>query len=180
MNPVTPDPNAWTHEIEVSAIPPQGLDLELKPDAAVLAQLAKITDVIAVNDLAARLDVRVAADGSVEVQGTLKGSVRQACVVSLLEFDNPVEETIEARFSETAPADAEDDEGEDDGSDPIVNGKIDLGALGTEFLSLAIDPYPRMPGAVFQPAPEDTPAESPAAGPFDQLSKLTKNPNKSG
>ena len=36
-----------------------------------------------------------------------------------------------------------------DPPDAIVNGAIDLGALAVEFLTLALDPYPRKPGAEF-------------------------------
>ena len=47
---------------------------------------------------------------------------------------------------------------------------IDLGAIATEFLILAIDPYPRKPGAVFQ-SPS---AGEPAAHPFAALAALKK------
>ncbi len=33
--------------------------------------------------------------------------------------------------------------------DPIVEGRIDLGAAALEFLVLALDPYPKRPGAMF-------------------------------
>ena len=39
----------------------------------------------------------------------------------------------------------------EDPPEPIVNGAIDLGALAAEFLMLGLDPYPRKPGAVFEP-----------------------------
>ncbi len=49
----------------------------------------------------------------------------------------------------------------DDDAEPLIGGVIDLGALATEFLILGLDPYPRKPGAVFQPPQEATPdAES--------------------
>ena len=49
-----------------------------------------------------------------------------------------------------------------DPPEPIENGMIDLGRLATDVLYLAIDPYPRKPGAVFEPEvtaadPEDHP-----------------------
>jgi uncharacterized metal-binding protein YceD (DUF177 family) len=180
MTKNAPDPNVWTHAIDVAGIPPQGLDLELKPDAAVRAELARLMDVIAVNDVVAKLDLRAAADGSVEVQGTLRGSVRQVCVVTLEEFDNPVEETIEARFSAALETDEDDEDLDGDVVDPIVDGKIDAGALATEFLSLAIDPYPRLPGAEFRLGVRDEAAESVPEGPFDRLTELTKNRKKDG
>ena len=46
----------------------------------------------------------------------------------------------------------EDEAGMDDldAPDPIIGGKIDLGALASEFLTLGVDPYPRKPGVVFE------------------------------
>jgi hypothetical protein len=52
--------------------------------------------------------------------------------------------------------------------EPLQDGAIDLGAVATEFLILAVDPYPRRPGAVFD-AP---PAGDPAAHPFAALAAL--------
>ena len=54
--------------------------------------------------------------------------------------------------------------------EPLIGGVVDLGALATEFLLLGLDPYPRKPGAVFEP-PRDL---KPDAGPFAALAKLTK------
>jgi hypothetical protein len=55
-----------------------------------------------------------------------------------------------------------------DDPEPLVDGKIDLGALATEFLILGLDPYPRKPGAVFDPPPEERSGD----GPFAGLAKL--------
>ncbi len=49
-----------------------------------------------------------------------------------------------------------------DPPEPIVNGVIDLGRLATDALLLGVDPYPRKPGAEFEPQvaavdPEDHP-----------------------
>jgi hypothetical protein len=59
----------------------------------------------------------------------------------------------------------DDAEGESeipDPPEPIENGMIDLGRLATDVLLLAVDPYPRKPGVVFEPVvtaadPEDHP-----------------------
>ena len=55
--------------------------------------------------------------------------------------------------------------------EPLIGGVVDLGALATEFLILGLDPYPRKPGAVFEP-PQD---REPQGGPFAALAKLTKD-----
>ena len=59
--------------------------------------------------------------------------------------------------------------------DSLVDGKIDLGEVAVEQLSLALDPYPRAPGATFagvagEKAPE--PEEPAPAGPFAALAGL--------
>ena len=60
--------------------------------------------------------------------------------------------------------------GERDPPEPIVNGRIDLGAVTAEFLALGLDPYPRKPGVAYEPAPERDPADSP----FAALAKMKK------
>ena len=52
--------------------------------------------------------------------------------------------------------------GEEDEPDPLIDGKIDLGALAAEFFALGLDPYPRKPGVSFE-APEDAADDSPLA-----------------
>ena len=54
--------------------------------------------------------------------------------------------------------------------EPLVDGKVDLGALATEFLVLGIDPYPRKPGAEFTPPK----VENDEANPFAALEALKK------
>ena len=74
--------------------------------------------------------------------------------------------TIDLLFVPQPTAEREDGEvgtrGESaDETEPLIGGLVDLGALATEFLILGLDPYPRKPGAVFQPPPEAKPDESP-------------------
>ena len=38
---------------------------------------------------------------------------------------------------------------DEDDPDPVIDGKIDLGALAAEFFALGLDPYPRKPGVEF-------------------------------
>ena len=57
----------------------------------------------------------------------------------------------------------------DDPPDPLVNGAVDLAAVVAEFLALAVDPYPRKPGAVFSPPVEPG---GQGSSPFAELEKL--------
>jgi uncharacterized metal-binding protein YceD (DUF177 family) len=59
----------------------------------------------------------------------------------------------------------------DDPPDPIIAGRIDLGALVTEFLALSLDPYPRKPGVEFEDAPT-APDDRLEESPFAKLAAL--------
>lgn len=166
----------WSHPVAVATLPPGGVTLELVPDQAARIKLAAFAGVIAIPSLSVRLEVRPAGAAGAEVTGELTGMVRQRCVVSLEEFDNPVSVTIEATFADD-PAGLDLDPDDEDEPDPVIDGKIDLGALASEFLCLAVDPYPRKSGMAFAnpaAAAEDAPAKSP----FESLSKLTKGMKK--
>lgn len=161
----------YSHPVSVIELPPHGLELELAPDAATRAALARHAGVLAVEDIKARLHFAPEGAQGVRVTGRLTGTVRQACGVTLEPFDSPLSEEIDVLFAPPGtalPADPEDEENEIDPPDEIVDGRIDAGALVGEFLALGVDPYPRKPGAVFEP-----PAEDPAAAsPFSALARL--------
>ena len=58
----------------------------------------------------------------------------------------------------------------EDPPDVIVEGRIDLGLLTAEALSLSLDPYPKKAGVAFE-AP-DEPAADPEESPFAVLARL--------
>jgi hypothetical protein len=92
-------------------------------------------------------------------------------VVTLDPIENDIDEPIDLTFAppEQIPAladlvddDVESDVEIPDPPEPIIGGAIDLGRLATDALLLGIDPYPRKPGAAFEPQvtaadPEDHP-----------------------
>jgi hypothetical protein len=68
-------------------------------------------------------------------------------VLTLDPLENDLDEPIEVLFAPPVDAFAKD-EG-DEPPEPLIEGKVDLGAIATEFLLLGIDPYPRKAGAEF-------------------------------
>jgi hypothetical protein len=142
----------WSHPVVVADLPPEGVELALVPDAAARAELARHVGVLAVPALAAKLKVTPDGRGGAEVAGTLEATVQQTCVVTLDPFDNRLSESIDLRFSPAAGnMDGAIDLNEIDLPDPLIGGTIDLVAVVAEFLALGVDPYPRKPGAVFEP-----------------------------
>lgn len=164
----------WSHEIELASVPPEGRSFELAPDEATRKRLAEVANVVSVPALKVLLEVRPVGSDGAEVAGKLEGIVRQICVVSLEEFDNPVAENFSVDFATNPESDASDDDEEEieDLPDPIVDGKLDLGALATEFLILGVDPYPRKPGVEFAPLPAEEVLPEPKQSPFAGLSGL--------
>ena len=110
-------------------------------------------------------------DDLFRLRGRLVADVIQTCVVSLEPIRTHVDESFERSYSAAAKADATaepiDAEG-DDPPDPMIEGKIDVGEALAEELGLALDPYPRLPGATLKMA---TPGDTPR-GPFDRLREL--------
>jgi uncharacterized metal-binding protein YceD (DUF177 family) len=164
----------WVYEIELAAVPPEGKSFELLPDESTRKRLAETAGVAAIPSLKVMLEVRPSGADGAEVAGKLEGVVSQTCVVSLEEFESPVAENFSVDFAADPRSQAEtgDEEEIEDLPDPIVDGKIDLGALATEFLILAVDPYPRKPGAAFAALPGEAVEAEPRHTPFEGLSAL--------
>jgi uncharacterized metal-binding protein YceD (DUF177 family) len=89
-------------------------------------------------------------------------------VLTLDPLENDLDEPIEVLFAPPVDAFAKD-EG-DEPPEPLIEGKVDLGAIAIEFLLLGIDPYPRKAGAEF--ATVKTADDS--ARPFAVLEALKK------
>jgi uncharacterized metal-binding protein YceD (DUF177 family) len=117
-------------------------------------RVAERLGLLAVDQFAAtaRLERRDSS-GVVHVSGRLEADVVQTCIVTLTAFPSHVEDSFETDFSAEMP----DAGGEfvfdldSEPPEPIVGGEIDLGELVTQYLSLALDPYPRAPGVTFNP-----------------------------
>jgi uncharacterized metal-binding protein YceD (DUF177 family) len=170
-------PAPWQVPVTLEDIPETGQHFDLEADADVRAAVAKAAGLRDLPRLAASFDVtRRGADG-LHVAGTVSATVGQTCVVTLDAVDNEVEETVDLTFVPQQAAETTDDDETEkpeprdvkwNDPEPLIGGAIDLGAIATEFLILGLDPYPRKPGAVFQPPHDD----KPDPGPFAGLAKL--------
>jgi uncharacterized metal-binding protein YceD (DUF177 family) len=166
-DPVDP----WRAPVVVAQIPETGLAYDLEADQATREAMAKIAGLREIMSARALFEVTPQSRSRFHVTGRVSARVGQTCVVTLDPIENEINEAIDLMF---APSDQirHPDEGAGDEQEtkadvadqiePIENGVIDLGRLATDVLYLAIDPYPRKPGAVFEPRivaadPEDHP-----------------------
>jgi len=166
----------WSVPVVVDDIPETGLHLELEAPDTVLAAIAQLAGVREVQRLSAVFDLTRRGAG-VQVDGQVSGRVGQTCVVTLEPMETDVAETVDLRFVPRTAAENDLEAGTeghmaDDEPEPLIGGKVDLGAITTEFLMLGIDPYPRKPGAQFA-APK---VEETGAHPFAALEALKKGP----
>jgi hypothetical protein len=177
----------WRAFVNVAQIPETGLHRDIEADEATRAAMAEIAGLRDISSARASFDLSLRSGGRVHVAGHLTARIGQTCVVTLDPIDNDIDEDIDLIFApvEQIPELAEDvieeEEIEIGGGDvpdppePIVNGIIDLGRLATDVLFLAIDPYPRKEGAMFEP---QVAAADPQDHPFAALKALKPAPKK--
>lgn len=166
--------NPWSVPVAVDNIPETGLHIEAEAPAEVRAQLVKLANLRDLPHLSAVFDL-TRRGGGVHVAGQVKARVWQTCVVTLEPLENDLDEPINVLFAPRLEVAAKDDgadrrAGDEEPPEPLIEGKVDLGAVATEFLLLGIDPYPRKAGAEF--AAVKTADDS--ARPFAALEALKK------
>lgn len=165
----------WSHPVRRDDVSETGLHVDLVADAATRAAVAGVAGVAGLPRLAASFDLARQGAG-LKVTGEVAATVEQTCVVTLEPMTSELRAPIDLAFvparadeRHDAPVDDVDPEAED-APEILVDGVADLGVAATEFLLLAIDPYPRKPGVVFE-APR---ADDPAGHPFAALAALKK------
>ncbi|MBS0562184.1 MAG: DUF177 domain-containing protein [Proteobacteria bacterium] len=132
--------------VPVRRVGPDGLTVTVEASAAECAAIAERMRLPAVLALSCRFDLRPGLRGVVEATGRLRARVVQVCVVSLDEFEAAVADDFAIRFvPEGEESDDDDPEAADEA--PYQGDAIDLGEAAAEQLALALDPYPRKPGA---------------------------------
>lgn len=136
----------------------------LVPDAETRRAIARWLDILDLPRFEAELTLVPARIGW-HLSGRLTAQAVQACGLTL----EPVEEQIDETFGlDLVEADEHADGVEvevsldEDAPDVISDGRIDISRHVLEHLSLALNPFPRKPGAVFEP-PEETAEISPFA-----------------
>lgn len=167
----------FSHNFDLAALPAGGHEERLAVPPEIRASIAEWCEVDAVEDLTASFRLsRLSAD-EYALDAHFDASVLQTCIVSLAPLRSRVSRDFTRRYrvlpavrarrpAQAAPAAADDE------IEQLRGSSLDLAAPLLEELSLAIDPYPRAPGAVFS-APKDE--DESRDGPFAIL-KVLKEP----
>ena len=183
---VSPDSHEWSHLVDIENLEAGPKTFRFDASEEQRANLARRTGLISLESAAASVTLQRVGGGVIHAIGTVEAEVTQSCVVTLAPVPAHIEEEFEGWFGDKTSAvsfvkaktEREAKKGhveaeileESIDPEPIVGGKVDIGELATQYLSLAIDPYPRAP---------DAPTEF-TAGPQSAADKegksLRKNP----
>lgn len=159
----------------------KSFDKEISATPQERAALARRFDLLDLARLEARLRIEGGAGKDlVRVTGHLSAVATQACVVTLEPVESRIEEDFTLEFSLTAgPAAATGEvvvEPEAvEPPEPVGPEGIDLGDAVAQQLALALDPYPRVPGAKLSEVRDQEAAPEPAPeSPFAVLRELKR------
>ena len=154
----------WSYPIDVEDIGKTPQSYFLSANDEELKNIARRLGIQDLEELSAKLNIERDPSGlRLHVQGNLKAKVIQACVVTGDPVEGWVEEDFEAWYADQdqtvsfvkAKQDRETRKGhqeiemieESEDPEPIIGGVLDAGELVTQYLSLAINPYPHAEGA---------------------------------
>jgi uncharacterized metal-binding protein YceD (DUF177 family) len=121
---------------------------DLRPNGPERAALAAFLDISAIPELRFRGTIVPAGRHDLLLQGELTARVVQPCVITLDPVTTHLSEQVTRRYVEdfVMPQGDEVEMPEDDGVEPFPQA-IDLGAIATEALTLAMPLYPKSAGA---------------------------------
>jgi hypothetical protein len=171
-------------KVNVARLPQKGMPVVIEADAAQREALALEHDLLEVGRYRAELLVTPWRRNGVKVTGKVSADVVQQCVVTLEPMNAKVSADVEGLY---LPEDSKlgrqgfegggeillDADGPD-GPELFSGDTIDPGALAEEFFGLALDPYPRKPGAAVGKPAGDSGKSEPNGPLQEKLRKLTQ------
>jgi uncharacterized metal-binding protein YceD (DUF177 family) len=143
--PVPPLP--WS--VAVVDVPAGGKTWRADATSAEAKAVGDALSIRGVERLSATAFIEARAGGRYVVKGRAIAHVIQACVISLDDVPQVIDEPFEIEFrpAEQVTADSEMSFDADADVEPIVRARLDLGRIVYETIAAGLDPYPRAPGA---------------------------------
>lgn len=146
--------------------------IAIEASAEERAAIAEELDLLSLDSLTADITLRPWRQEGVRVEGRVRGSLSQACVVTLEPVATTVDEEINLRLHPDA-VESGPIEVDVDATDPpelLEEDVVDVGAIVLEHFVLGIEPYPRAAGVEFEVPQEDEDEKEPS--PFAVLASL--------
>jgi uncharacterized metal-binding protein YceD (DUF177 family) len=141
--------------------------------------LARRFGLMALDSLEARVRLRRIAGGYVRLSAEFAAAVVQSCVVTLEPVSSCITEDFTLLYGEAEEQGDVVLDSEAETLEPLGDGTIDIGEAVAQQLSLALDPYPRAPGAAGE-ADSASSAENRPESPFAALARRAGEGRSSG
>lgn len=179
------DAPEFSKVLAVDDVPPNGTVVRFDVGESERAALARRFDLLELKSFRGSISVKPWRRHGLVAEGRFEADLVQSCVATLEPLDAHLDEPFVIHFLplEMIERDAASAAGKEiivdaQNEDPpeiIENGRVDLGEAMSEQLAIAIDPYPRKPGAEFteRALPSADVAEI-KPNPFAALEKLKK------
>jgi uncharacterized metal-binding protein YceD (DUF177 family) len=177
--------NEFSIPLSLDDVPPSGTEMRFEANAEQRAALAKRFDIIELKSLRGTAKVKPWRRVGLALEAHFTAELVQACVVTLEPVPEKLDENFRLHFlpeemigGEITPGSEREiviDVESEEPPEALDNGSIDVGEAVAEQLSLAMDPYPKKVGVVFEPPVADMgEAAAKPANPFAALEKLKK------
>lgn len=138
--------------------------VEIAADGKELAALAKRFDLPAIDALGATGEFRQRPGQRWRLSAVVRAQVVQTCVVTLAPVAQSIEERFVLDFAAAAAPETPDLDLSAEDAEPLPeDGRIDVGEIVAQHLYLALDPFPRAPGAAWPDPPADGAPDAAAA-----------------
>ena len=150
----------FTIPINITEVPPSGLDIRWILDEPPRQHLANRLAVKSLEEFAIDISIRMEKSSTprVAVDGSLEATVLQNCSVTLeliaSKFSIPISLIFEEEAAEPAHLLEETVVDEDDPPEPMFAGQFDVGDTLVQILAVEINPFPRKPGVSLDSIPE--------------------------
>jgi uncharacterized metal-binding protein YceD (DUF177 family) len=175
-----PESPEFSRPIRVDRIGNDGREITFTASEEERAALAARFDLEELPSLVGKAVLtRIAGGKLFRLDASFEADVVQTCVVTL----DPLPAHLTEHFTMTYAAEADIEHQrevvigeEEDPPEPLTDGTIDVGEAVAEHLSLALDPFPRKPGAEIPASPLGEEEERPH--PFAALAQLKKSLEK--
>lgn len=144
--------------ISVARLKPEGDAIAIEAGPAEREAVRARLGLEGLDRLSAELTLQPLGAGLVAARGSLRAEVRQVCVITLEPFAATLTAPVRLVFRPVQPGEeAAEVELDPEAEDEVLYAgpDIDLGEAVVETLALALDPWPRRPGATFTWSEQD-------------------------
>ncbi|GAA6156823.1 DUF177 domain-containing protein [Pyruvatibacter sp. HU-CL02332] len=170
----------YSYVVDVASLPATGIERPIRPSDAEMAAVAERLGLQAIERFDIRIAVRPWRGSGARMTASFEADVVQTCVVTLEPVPATVRDEFEVKFlpakmiDDPKPGQEIDVSPDEDAPEPLggeTGTSFDAGDVTVQYLSLALDPYPRKADAAI-PEEATTPEEP---SPFAALAALKPN-----